>query len=172
MKQTRLIEQRGVPYERIYTARVDAYPWMRDDSRNAVTVLRTSNTKANQLGLPLPSGSFLIQQDQWGRAMMVGTPDLRDTAEGEKVELRLSSAPDVTISRKVVLRESKNEKHEIAVANAGDQAITVEVEVGYLGTWKIAESSQPLKRDGAYPKFVLTVPANETVTVGLTVKEQ
>lgn len=172
MKQTRLIEQRGVPYERIYTARVDLFDWARDHTRTAVTLLRTNNTKANQLGLPLPSGSFLIQQDQWGRSMMVGAPDLKDTAEGEKVELRLGAAPDVTVSRKAVLREKDSEKNEIVVTNAGDQAITVEVEVNHNRSWKIAESSQTIKKDGIYPKLVLSVPANGEVTVNLTIKEQ
>jgi hypothetical protein len=172
MKQTRLIEQSGVPYERIYTARVDLFDWARDHTRTAVTVLRTNNTKANQLGLPLPSGSFLIQQDQWGRSMMVGVPDLKDTAEGEKVELRLGAAPDVTVSRKVLLREKDSEKNEVLVTNAGDQAITVEVEVNHYASWKIAESSQPIKKDGVYPKLVLSVPANAEVTVNLTIKAQ
>jgi len=172
MKQTRLIEQHGVPFERIYTARIDAYPWVRDDTRKAVALLRTANTKANQLGLPLPSGSFLVQQDQFGRAMVVGQPDLKDTAQDEKVELRLGEAPDVTINRKVMLRDRKIERHAVEVANAGPAAITVEVELNYLGSWKIASSSAALNRDGAYPKFVLTVPANDSVTVDFTVKEQ
>jgi len=172
MKQTRLIEQHGVPYERIYFARINAFAWNNSETRNAVTVLRTRNDKEHQLGLPLPSGSFLIQQDQYGRSMMVGTPDLRDTAEDEKVELALGAAPDVTIANKVLSREAKLARHEVSITNAGEAAITVEIEVNYAGNAKIVDSSLPITKDGAYPKFVLTVPAGVTGLITFGTKDQ
>ncbi len=84
MKQTRLVEQHAVPFERIYKSSLNAISSGEQENVGAVAMLRTFNDKAHNLGLPLPSGSFLIAQEQFGRTMLVGEPNLADTAEAEK----------------------------------------------------------------------------------------
>ena len=64
MKQTRLVEQRGVPFERIHTASISLVNYGSGEERPGVAILlRTKNDKLNNLGLPLPSGAFVIQQE-------------------------------------------------------------------------------------------------------------
>ena len=98
MKQTRLIEKPEVGFERIYKLTYDAMdPGVSDnlddkvcqdwEARTPTAILRTKNDKAHNLGLPLPSGAFVIAQDHDQRTMVLGEPTLRDTAEDEKVEL-------------------------------------------------------------------------------------
>lgn len=184
MKQTRLIEQRGVPFERIYQAEFSARSWSDIISEvKATPLLRTRNDKASQLGLPLPAGSFLVEQEQSGRAMLVGEPELADTAVGEKIELRLAPAPDVTVTRTVLAaskdrtqvpmlsaalfdRLSKGEQvQRLQIANAGAVPIQLEVKYYTAGAQRLADADRPLdKVDGRYVLRV-EVPANDKLVI-------
>ena len=168
MKQTRLIEQQGVPFERVYKATSNAVAYGEQENVSAFAVLRTFNDKAHNLGLPLPSGSFLIQQDQFGRTMLVGEPSLADTAEGEKVELALGQASDITVTRRTLRRSDKNQDAEITISNAGTSAIAFELNLNVWGTQRITKSDRPYERRNGRPLFVLSVPANGTVTLQFT----
>lgn len=168
LKQTRLIEQKGVPVERLYRATVSNYSTGGDEQPGATTILRTRNDKEHKLGLPLPAGSFLIEQDQYGRAMLVGEPLLVDTAEGEKVELVLGQAPDVAVKRRALSRDQKTENVEVMISNAGSSDIVFELELTQSGTMRVAKADHPFEQRNGRPMFVLTVPANQTVTVHYT----
>ncbi|WP_374280762.1 DUF4139 domain-containing protein [Novosphingobium sp.] len=184
MKQTRLIEQRGVPFERVYLAEFSARSWSDVTSEVMATpLLRTRNDKASQLGLPLPAGSFLVEQEQSGRAMLVGEPQLADTTVGEKIELRLGPAPDVTVTRTVLAaskdralvpmlssalfdRLSKGEQvQRIQIANAGAAPIQLEVKYYTAGAQRLVDADRPLdKVDGRYV-FRIEVPANDKLVI-------
>lgn len=191
MKQTRLIEQRGVPFERIYTAAYRAWSYPGASHRqNAAPVLRTRNDKAHMLGLPLPAGSFLVEQDQFGRTMLVGEPTLKDTAEDEKVELNLGTAPDVTVVRTVLRAKgdeasilalspalrarlaSGKQVQRVQVSNAGTAPIAFEVKYYTAGAERIVDADQALVQIDGRPTFRLTVPANQTVTLHYSVLDR
>lgn len=170
MKQTRLIEQQAVPVERIYTLTMPVMDWGYGTRKMPATaLLRTRNDKAHQLGLPLPAGAFVIEQDQLGRTMLVGRPDLKDTAEDEKVELLLGSAPDVTVSRRTAERQVHGSKtvttEEVEISNAGSSPITFELRMQRWGTQKIAATSARRTDDNGIPVLTVTVPANDAVTM-------
>lgn len=167
MKQTRLIEQQAVPVERIYTLTTPVMDWGYGERKvPANALLRTRNDKAHQLGLPLPAGSFVVQQDQLGRTMLVGRPDLKDTAEDEKVELLLGSAPDVTVSRRTAERQVNGSKRvtreEVEVSNAGSTPITFELRLQRWGTQRITATDAVRADDNGIPVLKLVVPANDT----------
>ena len=168
MKQTRLVEQHAVPFERIYKASINAIGYGEQDSVSAVAVLRTVNDKAHNLGLPLPSGSFLIAQEQFGRTMLVGEPSLADTAEAEKIELSLGQAPDVTVTRKTLRRGPKDEDGEVTISNAGASAIAFELELNVWGAQRVTKSDLAFGKRNGRPLLTATVPANGTVTVRFT----
>jgi hypothetical protein len=166
MKQTRLVEQHGVPFERIHTATISVINYGSGEERPQVLViLRTRNDKEHQLGLPLPSGAVVIEQDHWGRTMRIAEPTLRDTAENEKIELGAGYSPDVTVVRRTQKREGNTNYVEVELANASPQDIVFELKVPVYGNWKIVDASmQWEKRDGV-PLFVLRMPANGSVTL-------
>ena len=168
MKQTRLIEQHGVPVERIYRATVSSYSYGGAEMPGATAILRTRNDKEHQLGLPLPAGSFLIEQDQFGRTMLVGEPRLVDTAEGEKVELVLGQAPDITVVRRSLSRAEKSENVEVTISNAGSAQIVFELELTQWGAMRLVKADHPSEQRNGRPLFVLVVPANQIVTVRYT----
>ncbi len=191
MKQTRLVEQHGVPFDRIYTVTLPTSVWYRaDERRNAEVLLRTRNDKAHQLGLPLPAGAFLIEQAHAGRMMLVGEPDLRDTAEDEKVELRLGEAPDVNLRRTVLHSDSPpdllaglsdmlttrvkqgKQVERVEIANAGSAPISFELKYDVSGSQRLDQADHPLDKEDGHPIFRLTVPANQTVTLHYTVLDR
>lgn len=168
MKQTRLVEQHAVPFERIYKSSLNAISYGEQENVGAVAMLRTFNDKAHNLGLPLPSGSFLIAQEQFGRTMLVGEPNLADTAEAEKIELVLGQAPDVTVTRKTLRRGTKDQDSEVTISNAGSSAIAFELELNVWGTQRVTKSEPAFGKRNGRPLLAVTVPANATMTVQFT----
>ena len=168
MKQTRLVEQHAVPFERIYKSSLNAISSGEQENVGAVAMLRTFNDKAHNLGLPLPSGSFLIAQEQFGRTMLVGEPNLADTAEAEKIELVLGQAPDVTVTRKTLRRGTKDQDSEVTISNAGSSAIAFELELNVWGTQRVTKSEPAFGKRNGRPLLAVTVPANATMTVQFT----
>lgn len=170
MKQTRLVEQRGVPFDRIHTTSVSGITWGGggEERPGTAVILRTKNTKANQLGLPLPSGAFVIEQDHWGRTMRIAEPALRDTAEGEKIELGAGYAFDVTVVRRTLKREGNLETVEVEITNAAPYDLAYELKVPVYGNSKITDSDTTWeKRDGT-PLFALKIPSNGSVSLRFT----
>ena len=168
MKQTRLIDQHAVPVEFYYAAELQGMAWRTEDQVQGMRMIRTLNDKAHQLGLPLPAGAMLFQQNQFGRTMVVGEPDLADTAEDEKIELPLGISSDVTIKRRTVRHDDKSQDHEVIVANAGASDVVLELKVPLSGAAKLTSSDHTMaKRDGQ-PLFVLQIPAGDKVTLHYT----
>lgn len=173
MKQTRLVEQQSVPFDRIHTTSVSAMNYGSGEERPSVAViLRTKNTKANNLGLPLPAGSFVIEQDHFGRTMRIAEPLLRDTAEDEKIELGAGFSPDVTILRRTTRREGNKHWVEVEISNARPDEITFELKVPTYGFQKITEASaQWEKRDGV-PLFLVKLASGASVTLRFVVASE
>lgn len=189
MKQTRLLDQPGVPVQRIYTLQLPAMNTGGESTSTAVALLRTRNDKDHKLGLPLPAGSFVVEQEQETRAMLVGQPVLRDTAEGEKVELPLGLAPDVTATRRTLSRGSNGHSEEPAglgsdlltrwrsgtsveqfeLRNAADHPVRFELKLQLFGAQRISKADQPLEKADGQPIFRVEIPAGGTVRLNYTV---
>lgn len=181
MKQTRLLEKDGVDFTRIHTLTLAAMDpnvseYLRDkvghdwEVTNPVAILRTKNDKAHQLGLPLPSGAFLIQQDHAGRTMLLGEPALRDTAEDEKVELALGQASDVTVERRTTGRSKRKQKQELRLSNAGAETISLELRFNAWGSIRLTDANAPLAKEDGQPIFKLELPPGSTRTLRYTVR--
>lgn len=183
MKQTRLVENPGVNVERIYKLTYDAMDpnvsnnlddkvgadW---ETRTPVALLRTKNDKAHKLGLPLPSGAFVISQDQYARTMVLGEPSLRDTAEDEKVELVLGPAPDVTVERRTRSRGKSYQKQELRLSNAGSEPVRLELQFNAWGSIILDDAEGTLIKQDGLPTFKLELPANSQQTLHYTVRWQ
>jgi hypothetical protein len=181
MKQTRLLEKDGVGFTRIHTLTLQAMdPNVSDylgdkvgqdwERANPVAILRTRNDKAHQLGLPLPSGAFLIQQDHEGRTMLLGEPALRDTAEDEKVELALGTVSDVTIERRTRSRSKRKQNQEVKLSNAGAESVSLELRFNVWGSIRLIDADAPLGKEDGQPIFKLELPPGSTRTLRYTVR--
>ena len=171
MKQTRLLDQQAVPVEFYYAAAINAFSYGADERTSGMRMVRTHNDKAHQLGLPLPAGSILFEQNQFGRTMLVGEPTLADTAEDEKIELPLGVASDLTIQSKTLRRDAKSQDAEVTISNAGAADLMLELKVPLYGGQKLGKADRPFERRNGQPLFLLKVPAGETLTLHLSVND-
>lgn len=173
MKQTRLIDQRAVPFETYYRADVDFTPWRAaQEPLAATTMLRTVNDKAHQLGLALPAGAMLVEQDQAGQVAVLGEPVLRDTAEAEKLDLALGAASDVTCAwqRRGFEEGARTGQIVVTLTNAMAHAAPVELRLRASGGWSIDGTSDEAPKIDGVPTVKLSLASGEArqLTIGLT----
>lgn len=167
MKQVRLLEVTGVKYDRIFIAKADLSTNEADSGwSNPVLYLRIRNDKAHGLGLPIPGGKYLIEQDQFGRTMVIDEVGGRDHAINEEITLQGPDNSDLSW-RQLLLNEREDGKeiirsYEIEVRNAGSKAAVFEA-------WPsgppnlIRTTSLPLSEQNGRRIWRLTVPANGTM---------
>lgn len=116
---------------------------------NAETFLKFKNDKASGLGLPMPAGVVRVYAPARRAAtVFLGADDLRHTAKGEEIELRLGRAFDITATRRQksfrkqgLPKNAYEAVQEIAVRNATPRTVTVILVERIPGDWKILSAS-------------------------------
>ena len=112
------------------------------------------NTKANQLGVPLPKGRVrFYTQDKEGRLQFVGENVIDHTPQGEKISVYAGNAFDLVGDRKRteyridMARREIDETFEITVTNRKSEAAEVDVtEHLYRGqNWQLVGPSDPFR---------------------------
>jgi hypothetical protein len=188
-KQVRLMDQSGVPINTVYDAEAATYRGPGSsggpESSAAHRLLRTKNTAANHLGLPLPSGSVAVFGSYNGERMLQHESGLRDIAVDEEVEIDMGESSDVQVSMKpeethvdsthaalvplvpgVALRSVKvGEVERVEISNARAAEIDFELRLSLPAGARIVRADHPLGTKNGRPIFRLKVPANQTVTV-------
>lgn len=181
-KQVRLMDQIGVPVTTVYTAQSaeDA-----GETQPAQRLLRTKNSLANHLGLPLPSGSVAVYSVRDGERLLQHAAGIHDTAVDEEVEIDMGASPDVQVVLEkedsrvdsahakqlpllpgVILRSVKvNDVQKAQITNARAGEIQFELKVFLADGARIVRADRPLGTKNGRPIFRFKVPANETVTV-------
>jgi hypothetical protein len=182
-KQVRLMDRTGIPVNTVYGADVDVEE---DDavSTPAHRLLRTKNSAANHLGLPLPSGGVAVFGAVGGQRLLEHESDLRDTAADEEVEINMGESPDVQVTANkervsidrapdllplvpgVSLRSVKiGAANRVAISNARASGIEFELRLQLEAGARVVRADHALGAKNGRPIFRLHVPANETVTV-------
>ena len=115
-----------------------------------VTLVRTRNDKVNGLGLPLPAGQLVVRQGHQGRMLPVGQPALRDTAEDEKIELRLNAASDITVERRTVRVARRKQWQHLKFTSARGEPATIEVRFTNSSAMRFdfGDKAESFRRDG------------------------
>ena len=152
-KQVRLLDRSAIPVSFVYGADLAAG----EASQTAATVLlRTMNTRANHLGLPLPSGRVAVFSLRDGRRLLRHESDLRDLAADEEVEIGMGESPDVQVVA---------DKDSVAVSNARAAAIQFELRLRLPPGARIVRADHPVGAKNGRPIFRLSIPPRKTVTV-------
>jgi hypothetical protein len=184
-KQVRLMDQSGVPFNTLYGADLAA-AYLGPESKNAAhRLLRTKNTVANHLGLPLPSGAVAVFAAHGGDRLLEHESSLRDIALDEEVEIDMGESSDVQVSgthektgidsahaallplvpgvslRGVVV----DEVQRVEVSNARAVAIDFELRLTLPEGARIVRADHALGAKNGRPIFRFKVPANQTVAV-------
>jgi hypothetical protein len=184
-KQVRLLDSFAVPVTRIYSA--DVYPNNTQEFEPMDVILRTKNDKANNLGMPLPSGRVAVFETIGAGAtaqrLLAGETNLRDLAVNEETEFVLTGGPAVQIRQTDESRQRPdpppmlkgqsirtgarmNIVDRVEITNAHPFPIQVEINLRlYDGVELIRADREPDQKDG-HPIFRITVPANESLEFG------
>lgn len=149
-------------------------------SNSKVWIMREfANSKANQLGIPLPKGRVrFYQQDDDQQLEFIGENNIDHTPKDETVRLYTGNAFDVTGKRERTDYQvnSKNnwikESFRITVKNRKEEAVNVRVVEHLLrwSQWNLEQASLKAdKRDASTIEFTVPLKANEEKVVTYTV---
>src|SRR5258708_5582074 len=182
-KQVRLMDRSAIPVSTIYG--VDLSTQTLQPLGAAHRWLRTKNSLANHLGLPLPSGTVAVFVGHEGDRLLLHESGMRDIAVDEEVEIDLGESPDVQVSETreatsidaahakllplvpgMALRSVKVEDvRRVEVSNARAAGIDFELRLRLPEGARIVRADHSVGAKNGRPIFRLKVPANETVPV-------
>ena len=182
LKQVRLLDQADVPVRHVYRALVDPHD---DDSVPIRHELRTRNTDANHLGLPLPAGSLAVYGGG-GAPLLLAQDQLADRAIDEELAIPLGTSPDVHITAiteqraidpagisalswlpGLALRSvGVQTVRRVEISNASGSEADVEVVLLLLGSGdSVVRADRPAATRHGQPIFSVRVPANGRATL-------
>ena len=168
-KQVRLMDRSDIPVATIYGADLaDNDAAQNKGPQPAYRLLRTLNTPANHLGLPLPSGSVAVFGSLGEQRLLEHEANLRDIAVNEEVEINLGESPDiqVTASReKIEVDTAGAHMLRVTISNAGEAEIQFELKLQLEQGTRVVRADHAVGSKNGRPIFRLKVPANGTVTV-------
>jgi hypothetical protein len=175
------MDRSGIPVTLIYGADLQT-----EDEQTfapAHRLLRTKNTTANHLGLPLPSGRIAVYGEQGDGRRLESESNLRDLALGQEVEIDMGQSADVRVTHVVesthvdsarasevpwvpgilnVRRVPISDVNRVEITNARSSGIRFELR---LPPQRIVRADQAFARKDGRPIFRLTIPPQGQVTV-------
>ncbi|HEX4243134.1 MAG TPA: hypothetical protein VHZ53_17120, partial [Steroidobacteraceae bacterium] len=187
-KQVRLLDRHSIPVRLIYAMDLDLadlHARIEAGSAPARALLRTENTAANHLGLPLPSGRVAVFASGGRAPILRFESGLRDLAEGQQVEIEMGESPDVRVAASiektdmasgtarslplvpgVSIRSVGVERTaRVDITNARNREARFELELRLGEGETVVRADRPLGRKNGRPIFTLRVPAESTATV-------
>jgi hypothetical protein len=167
-KQVRLMDRERIPITRVYGADFEA-----DESvpeAPAHLKLRTVNSTANHLGLPLPSGHIAVFATHGAEKLLLHESDIQDRALDEEVEIDLGDSPDVHVSvesETAAHRPSSTQVHvtRVDISNARPADIDFELRLRMRAGGRVVHADHPVGTKNGRPLFRLAIPANGSVTL-------
>ena len=158
-KQVRLLDRSAIPVETVYGTELSTSHLA--GPQPATRLLRTKNSDANHLGLPLPSGRVAVFLQHGDERLLAHESDVRDLAIGEEVEIGMGAAPDVQVSW-----AQHGDANSVDIANARPESIRFELTLNfYDDRVHVRNADRPMGTKNGRPIFRLSVPANSTMTL-------
>jgi len=144
--------------------------------------LSIENTKAENLGMPLPKGIVRVyKQDKAGSVQFVGEDRIDHTPENETVRLKLGNAFDITADRKQTDFKKLagfgrynyvfESSYRIELKNGKDENVVVRVVEPVPGDWEIlSENLTHSKISSSESEWLVTLPAKGSAELLYRVK--
>lgn len=166
LKQVAFLDRDAVRGRLLYLTSCE--PGTHDSRSSPVDLLfATVNDRAHGLGVALPSGNVAFFEPSSSGDLLVGSPNLRDHAEGQDVELELGQ------SSQVMAQCNELTDHDAAsprwtrmravISNANDAPVTLRLQQGWSSQWTVRGRGSRV-RDGQRI-IEVSVPANGQRTV-------
>ena len=126
---------------------------------------------------PLPAGTFrLLSPDSAGRLQLLGEVEIPHTPAGRELHLATGTAFDITAQRTQLTFELSGRResvssYRVALHNAKDTSVTVQVLADFPGEWQVLSSTVPSERlSASSARFPVAVPAGGDATLEYTVR--
>jgi hypothetical protein len=160
-KQVRLMDRAAIPVAVVYGLELEGSenPHV-GGAMPASRYLRTMNTDANHLGIPLPSGHVQVFAYRQGRRLLERESNLRDLARDEEVEIDLGPSSDVQVGATSIGRS-----HRIEISNARAAAIAFELKLRLPDGVRLADANPAPGTKNGRPIFTLHIPARSVGVV-------
>ncbi len=133
--------------------------------------LKFKNSKANHMGMPLPSGILrLYKKDAQNSLEFVGEDSINHTPKDENVEIKAGEAFDIVAERRQTdFKQSYGSWEtawEVSIRNHKDSNVKVGIVEPMYGDWQVLESSVPYKKINATKiRFDVDVAKDQEVKV-------
>ena len=183
---------RRVPCEKtlVYYGALPAYGWGPNPAidrnygvvtnRKVDVYLGFKNSKANNVGMPLPAGRIRVNKQDMadGTLEFIGEDKIDHTPQNEKVEIKLGSAFDVVGERKQLnftvdtSRKNMTEEIEVRIRNHKKEAVTVIAKENLYRwvNWQITSKTHDFeKQDARTVHFPVKIAAGGEVVLRYTV---
>ncbi|ABI57923.1 DUF4139 domain-containing protein [Alkalilimnicola ehrlichii MLHE-1] len=162
-----LAASRTVPVERQWVSRGQAGRQLAERQPQGVTGRLVFDNGDPTSGTPMPAGPVQVYgPDRHGELQYLGEQRIGHTPAGQTVRLDIGRSFDVTAERTPVSWRRLDERGgfeaewHLRVDNAGEQAVTVQLEEELNGDWQILEESEAHERVSArLARWALQVPA-------------
>jgi hypothetical protein len=162
------MDRLAIPIARVYGADLAA-----DESAPSMPahlLLRTANSTANHLGLPLPSGHIAVFATSSGEKLLLHESDIKDRAVDEEVEIDLGDSPDVQVNvekETVSAGPAQSQVHSTRadITNARPADINFELRLQLRAGGRVVHADHPVGSKNGRPLFRLTIPAHRSVTL-------
>lgn len=190
-KQVRMFDRANVPVTRLFEVNFTSN--YNTNFTAAPLILRTTNDKENNLGLPLPQGRVqmfeLVGEGAEQRRLLAGQTTLRDLTIDEETEFEFNGGPDIQARQIVETRSLSPERslplapvlrvvpgvnagsrvlqeiNRIEISNARPYPVNVDVRLYMQGDAQMLRADAPYGQKDGRPIFHLAVPANDTLIV-------
>lgn len=178
-KQVMMLNQPGVKVSWFHVASAmadDEFSLDGDVPEMVWLAAKTTNTRANGLGIPLPGGRLKMYQSLEGQpSSLIGDAAMMTVAVGAPLEFNVAEDPKVRVERetlsKVKKRDGFERRNRVVVVNDSDQAIVFEYRL--FGEedepYRITAQSQRGRRVAGYTVWTLKVPAKGRGTLTFSV---
>lgn len=182
-KQVRLMDRARVPITLVYGKDLAANQTV--SAAPAHRFIRTMNTAANHLGLPLPSGRIAVFAPHQGETLLEHESLVRDIAVDEEFEIDMGASADVLVSAMqetstidaahaamlpllpgITLRSVKIDAvNRVVISNAKPLDVQFELRLQLPAGARVVRADHRLGAKNGRPIFRLKVPANGTATL-------
>jgi hypothetical protein len=145
----------------------------REDVKKVSVIISTENSKANGLGMPLPTGKVRIYKKDGSDLEFIGEDRIDHTARDERIKIEIGKAFDVIAERKIAERKKTGKQSEkfhitIEIRNHKKENISVQViepVFGYRNYEILKSNFNPVKKDAKAIEFLIPVKANSASTL-------
>ncbi len=146
-KQISLFEAAGVKVKKKYL--YNSYPYIsyqQGNSSKAAVVVEFVNSRANNMGMPMPAGKVRLYKSDGESVELIGEGMVDHTPKDEIIKLKVGDAFDIVIEEKEVSRDqlainSYESVRQILFKNRKDEDIVIEVESNLGYNWTILNSN-------------------------------